>query len=104
MKLKILLLLEALRAALWTFRLTLLGWEVREYALPVWPGYGRCVGNLWRRRPTYPDDGPPSSTWRISSEGDGWPLDCETPVEAATALGSPMTVVNARLIRRRMGG
>lgn len=95
----------ALREAWWTFRLSLLGWEVEGYALRVHRGYGRCAGNLFRWQPTYigSEPAPHEHGWGLSSEGESWRERWGTPVEAVRADSRPGRVIAKRIVKRRAG-
>jgi hypothetical protein len=99
-------LLTALREAWWTFRLSLLGWEVQGYTLPAWPGFGRCAGTLTRWQPTYPaiPARPCEHGWGLSSQGDSWPERWETPLAAVADTNSrPAKAIRRRFARIREG-
>lgn len=71
---------RAFKAAFETFVLTMFGWEVASYARRVWLGYGRCVGSITRRQPTYPGWDEPRG-WGFSSEGETWPETHGSPFQ-----------------------
>lgn len=89
---------SALREAWWTFRLHLLGWEVEGYALRVWPGYGRCSGNVTRWQPTYPSNPPRDCEhgWGLSSQGESWSARWGTPIDAVLSDSEPRRVIERR--------
>lgn len=96
-------LLTATREAWWTFRLSLLGWEVESYALRVWPGFGRCTGNLNRWQPTYPTTLPKEHEhgWGLSSEGESYPERWDTPLAAVLSGGGRLATIKHRLNKSR---